>query len=36
MIGVKKLINPDLRLAGDSVGKASISAVERLLRRQPG
>lgn len=30
MIGVKKLINPGLILAGDGVGKASISAVERL------
>lgn len=35
MIGVKKLINPDLRLAGDSVGKASISAVERLCADNP-
>lgn len=30
MIGVKKLVNPGLRLAGDSVGKASIETVERL------
>jgi len=30
MIGVKKLINPGLRLAGDGVGKMDIRAVERL------
>ena len=30
MIGVKKLTNPELRLAGDSVGKASIEVVEYL------
>ena len=30
MIGVKKLANPALRLAGDSVGKAEIETVERL------
>lgn len=30
MIGVKKLVNPDLRLAGDSVGKGDIDTVEYL------
>jgi hypothetical protein len=30
MIGVKKLVNPNLRLAGDSVGKAEIETVEQL------
>lgn len=35
MIGVKKLVNPDLRLAGDSVGKASIETVEALARDFP-
>jgi len=30
MIGVKKLTNPGLRLAGDSVGKSSIEVVEYL------
>jgi len=30
MIGVKKLVNPCLRLAGDSVGWADLGAVERL------
>jgi len=30
MIGVKKLVNPDLRLAGDSVGRADLSSVEHL------
>jgi len=36
MIGVKKLLNPGLRLAGDSVGKASIATVERLCSDYPG
>ncbi len=35
MIGVKKLTNPALRLAGDSVGKASIEAVENLCGSFP-
>lgn len=30
MIGVKKLVNPALRLAGDAVGRADLGAVERL------
>ena len=30
MIGVKKLVNPGLRLAGDSVGRADLSSVENL------
>ncbi|MBN1290476.1 MAG: glucuronate isomerase [Candidatus Latescibacteria bacterium] len=30
MIGVKKLVNPDLKLAGDSVGKADISVIEKM------
>ena len=32
MIGVKKLVNPELRLAGDSVGHSSIETVEMLAR----
>ena len=32
MIGVKKLVNPELRLAGDAVGRADIGTVERLAR----
>lgn len=32
MIGVKKLVNPALRLAGDSVGKSDIDTVESLAR----
>jgi hypothetical protein len=32
MIGVKKLVNPALLLAGDSVGKSDIDTVERLAR----
>lgn len=35
MIGVKKLMNPALRLAGDSVGKGRIEAVENLCVRNP-
>jgi len=32
MIGVKKLINPSLKLAGDGVGKSDIDTVEALAR----
>ena len=35
MIGVRKLVNPELRLAGDSVGPADVSAVERLCAEFP-
>jgi len=35
MIGVKKLTNPDLRLAGDSVGKSCIEVVEQLCASYP-
>jgi len=35
MIGVKKLINPGLRLAGDGVGKSRIEAVENLCAQHP-
>lgn len=35
MVGVKKLLNPKLRLAGDGVGKASIEAIERLCVKNP-
>ncbi|MDZ4198709.1 MAG: glucuronate isomerase, partial [Kiritimatiellia bacterium] len=35
MIGVKKLVNPALRLAGDAVGKAEIETVEALARDFP-
>jgi hypothetical protein len=35
MIGVKKLVNPALGLAGDSVGRADVAAVEALARRFP-
>lgn len=35
MIGVKKLINPALRLAGDSVGKADIGVVEYFCANYP-
>ena len=35
MIGVKKLTNPKLRLAGDSVGRSSIEVVEGLCAEWP-
>ena len=35
MIGVKKLSNPDLGLAGDSVGTADIDVVEHIARQYP-
>jgi hypothetical protein len=36
MIGVKRGVNPGLRLAGDSVGKADIEAVEHLCASYAG
>ncbi len=35
MIGVKKSVNPRMGLGGDSVGKASIVAVEHLCEENP-
>ncbi len=35
MIGVKRLMNPGLGLAGDSVGKSPIESVERLCADYP-
>src|SRR5271165_170816 len=35
MIGVRYLVNPALRLAGDAVGRADLSALERLCVRYP-
>jgi hypothetical protein len=35
MIGVRRQVNPALRLAGDAVGKADLSAVENLCREFP-
>lgn len=35
MIGVRRLVNPDLRSAGDSTAKASIQPVENLARSFP-
>ncbi|MFC1479575.1 glucuronate isomerase [Planctomycetota bacterium] len=35
MIGVKKLVNPQLRLAGDSVGKGKIKTIENLCAQYP-
>ena len=35
MIGVKRAVNPDLRLAGDGVGKADIDVVSQLAREYP-
>ena len=35
MIGVRYLVNPALRLAGDAVGKADLRSVERLAVQNP-
>jgi hypothetical protein len=35
MIGVRRQVNPAIRLAGDGVGKADLRAVERLCREFP-
>jgi hypothetical protein len=35
MIGVKRQLNPALKLAGDGVGKADIRAVERICAANP-
>jgi hypothetical protein len=35
MIGVRYLVNPALRLAGDAVGKADLRSVERLALHNP-
>ena len=35
MIGVKRQVNPQLRLAGDSLGKADITSLERLCAQNP-
>jgi hypothetical protein len=36
MIGVTRQANPQLRLAGDSLGKADITSVERICSAHPG
>jgi len=35
MLGVKKLVNPELRLAGDSVGRSDIDVLEGMLAAYP-
>lgn len=35
MIGVTRTVNPQLRLAGDGVGKADLTCLENLLRENP-
>ena len=35
MIGVKRAVNPALKLAGDGVGKSDVGAVERLCAAYP-
>ncbi len=35
MIGVKRAVNPDLGLAGDAVGRASVAAIENLCSANP-
>jgi hypothetical protein len=35
MIGVRRQVNPRLKLAGDSVGKSDIASVDRILSENP-
>ena len=35
MVGVRRRVNPALREAGDSVGRADVSAIERLCEANP-
>lgn len=35
MIGVKRAVNPQLRMAGDGTGKADLASLESLLRENP-
>ena len=35
MIGVKRAVNPQLRMAGDGSGKADLTSLETLLRENP-
>lgn len=35
MIGVKRQVNPGLRLAGDSFGKSDVTALENIARKNP-
>ena len=35
MIGVKRQVNPALRLAGDGVGKCDVGSIERICARHP-
>lgn len=36
MVGVRRGVNPALRAAGDGLGRADVSAVERLCAENPG
>jgi hypothetical protein len=35
MVGVRRAVNPQLRLAGDSVGKSDVSSLDRLCATNP-
>ena len=35
MIGVKRAVNPQLRMAGDGTGRADLTSLETLLRENP-
>ena len=35
MIGVRKLVNPDMRLGGDSLGKCSVESLEEMCLDNP-
>jgi hypothetical protein len=36
MMGVKRAVNPQLRMAGDGVGRSDLQALENLCARNPG
>jgi hypothetical protein len=35
MVGVRRQVNPDLRLAGDGVGRADVRSIERIASEYP-
>jgi hypothetical protein len=35
MVGVRRAVNPDLREAGDGLGRADVTAIERLCAQSP-
>ena len=35
MVGVRRAVNPALRVAGDGLGRADVSAIERICVENP-